>query len=164
MPDLRSLEERKRPNSVCVGVFRLSLPYTLEPLRVGPLSEAKILTLLRCMIHCNEIRYGPIWFASSHANIKNLFALFTSLAIGAIAVTRRIISRPSDRVALGLNISLVLLMSITILPFFLAVGPVVIANKRNTFDGFLSSVDNALLGWYASLDLLMGVVQPILYH
>jgi hypothetical protein len=94
-----------------------------------------------------SILYGPIWFAASHANAKNLFALFTSLAIGAVALARRVIVRPTDRVALGLNIALVLLLSFTILPFFLAVGPVVVANKRHTYDRYLVSVDRALLGW-----------------
>jgi hypothetical protein len=100
-------------------------------------------------------RYGPIYLAASHGSEKNLFALFTSFAIGGVALARKLVPHKSNNLSLGFNIALVLLLSITILPFFLAVGPVVVANKRATFDYYIVKIDNALLGWYVKTSSLI---------
>lgn len=107
-----------------------------------------MLTKVFCAKCVDLNRYGPIWFAASLGNEKNLFALFTSLVIGILLVLRRFVRNPRPIVALIINVTFITIMSVTILPFFLAVGPVVVANQRRTYDRNIVSIDKALLGWY----------------
>ena len=82
--------------------------------------------------------------------------------IGGLLVARRFIRNPRPMIALILNVTLLTIMSVTILPFFLAVGPVVVANKRGTVDRHIVSIDRALLGWYVfERDLRSAVPREI---
>jgi hypothetical protein len=47
----------------------------------------------------------------------------------------------------------------TILPFFLAVGPVVVANQRTTVDSYIIKIDNTLLGWDVKASSLIFILE-----
>lgn len=98
-----------------------------------------------------RIRFGPVWYAASHLHEKNLAAVFTSLAVAGVLLARRFWPNPSNLIVLIFNLVLPILLSLTILPFFYAVGPTVIANNRATFDEYLVAIDTALWGWYVIL-------------
>lgn len=102
-------------------------------------------------LHQIASRFGPVWFAASHLHDDNLPAVCTSIAILTVLLLRRFWPNPSNMIVLIFNIVLAILLSLTILPFFYAVGPAVRANHRHTYDEYLLAFDNHIWGGYVAL-------------